>query len=99
LVLGGKRSDHLLQLCRCLSCNEYLSPVGSADYLAEDGVFEQSEVHLTFQKFSPIPYPQKGVAEFYSHLSIVDVVANLGWTGAAEYVRGAEGAQDERDKD
>jgi len=33
-------------------------------------------------------YSQPKAAEFVSHLSIIDVVANLGWEAASRYVRG-----------
>ena len=35
----GRRSDHLLALCRAVGASEYLSPTGSADYMEDDGVF------------------------------------------------------------
>ncbi|MBP2655032.1 MAG: hypothetical protein H6Q73_2601 [Firmicutes bacterium] len=87
----GRRSQHLLEICRQLECDEYLSPVGSADYLAEDGVFSESGVQLLFQNYTPGVYVQKGRAEFESHLSVVDVIANLGWSELAQYIKGAGG--------
>lgn len=90
LKLGGTRSSHLLNICQTLGCDEYLSSVGSKEYLVEDGVFEAATVTLLFQKFTVDPYPQNRVADFFSHLSIVDVVANLGWTGAMAYIKKGE---------
>lgn len=87
-ALGGEglRSDRLIALCRLLAAGEYLSPRGSADYLAEDRFAERAPAALRFQEFQPQPYPQKGAAEPIACLSIVDVVANLGWHGARRYV-------------
>ncbi|KQL48735.1 hypothetical protein AN963_02745 [Brevibacillus choshinensis] len=87
LPIEGKRSNRLFHICQELGCDEYVSPVGSADYLQKDGVFDQSSpVRLTFQNYQLSPYAQKGASEFVSHLSVVDVLANLGWDQAREYV-------------
>jgi WbqC-like protein family len=83
---AGPRSQRLVGLCRALGAARYLSPQGSADYLAEDHFAEQSPATLQYQDYHPQPYPQTGAASFVSHLSIVDVVANLGWAGARHYV-------------
>jgi hypothetical protein len=87
LNVDGKRSEHLYKICQYLKCDEYLSPLGSKDYLEEDGVFEKSAVKLSFQQYEPSPYPQLKSSSFIDHLSIIDVVANLGWQQSLEYVR------------
>jgi hypothetical protein len=87
LNIGGARSERLLKMCQFLGCDEYLSPVGSTQYLAEDGAFNNAPVKLIFQKYVPEIYMQKGSDEFIGSLSIVDVVANLGWDKTMEYVR------------
>ena len=89
LDIHGARSERLLKICNHLGCNRYLSPRGSADYLAEDAVFDNSNVELEFQNFDPQPYYQRGEPSFVSHLSIVDVLANLGKTLTREYVIGS----------
>ncbi|WP_424096613.1 WbqC family protein [Moorena producens] len=86
ISVAGKRSKYLLAICDYLGCDEYLSPLGSSAYLEEDAVFNNSNVTLLFQNFSPKPYPQKNNSSFISHLSIFDVVANLGWQNAFHYV-------------
>ncbi|MED4585432.1 WbqC family protein [Brevibacillus choshinensis] len=87
LLIEGNRSSRLLNICKKLGCDEYVSPVGSAEYLQDDGVFDQSSpVRLSFQNYKPSAYAQKGASEFVSHLSIVDVLANLGWEQARQYV-------------
>jgi len=82
----GARSDRLTEFCRMFAAETYLSPLGAAGYLEEDGFAARSSVHLRFQDYSPKPYPQRGVGEFHSHLSILDVIANLGWNSARKYV-------------
>ncbi len=87
LNIDGKRSEHIFKICEYLNCNEYLSPIGSKQYLQEDKVFEQSKIKLLFQEYEPMPYPQLKCLNFISHLSIIDVVANIGWQGALEYIQ------------
>lgn len=88
LGISGTRSARLISICEYFDAEEYLSPVGSADYLSEDGFSDKTTISLKFQKYEPLVYFQKGTHEFVSHLSIVDVVANLGWDGARKYIEG-----------
>lgn len=87
LGISGERSGRLIRICEHFGCDEYLSPAGSADYLAKDGFTEQTGIRLTFQQYDPHVYSQPKVADFVSHLSMIDVVANLGWEHASHYVR------------
>jgi hypothetical protein len=82
----GRRSEHLANICRAVDCAEYLSPVGSRDYLVEDQFESRYGISLAFQQFTPQPYPQIGGVEFVSHLSIVDVLAHCGPEDARAYV-------------
>jgi hypothetical protein len=86
LSVGGARSERLVEMCRLLGTRIYLSPRGSQDYLEEDRVFEGSDVELVYQQFVPAAYPQRGVIEFISHMSIVDLVANVGFEEGRKYV-------------
>lgn len=86
LGCGGKRSQHLSNICHTLSADHYLSPRGSRDYLEEDRFEETSGIALSYQTYEPRPYPQPGVSTFISHLSIVDVFANLGPQETRRYI-------------
>ena len=88
LGIEGARSDRLINFCRFFEATTYLSPLGSAAYLQADRFAERSPSALAFQNFTPVPYPQFNSKEFVSHLSIIDVVANLGWDRARDYVAG-----------
>jgi len=87
LGITGQRTERLIKFCQHFNCDEYLSPVGAADYLAEDGHFETAPVRLSFQNFTPSPYPQRKQTDFVSHLSVVDAIANLGWKKTLQYVK------------
>ncbi len=86
LQVPGARSERLLGMCRLFKADTYLSPQGSRDYLEEDAVFAGSEVQVVYQDFEPLPYPQRGVTEFVSHMSIVDLLANVGFEAGRKYI-------------
>jgi len=88
LGISGERGERLIRICEHFGCDEYLSPMGAADYLAQDRFTERTAIRLTLQQYEPPAYAQPKTAEFVSHLSIIDVVANLGWENASLYVRG-----------
>lgn len=81
----AKRSDYLIKILKELGCSNYLSPRGSLGYLEEDRFIEKSSINLLSQNFEPGEYKQPKVQHFISHLSIIDVIANLGYKGAAKY--------------
>lgn len=87
LQCGGRRSAHVVNICTALDCDEYLSPVGSADYLQQDDFETNGRISLRFQSYVPAPYPQRKAPDFVSHLSIVDVIAHQGLEFARQYVR------------
>ncbi len=87
LNITAPRSEHLLAICRHFGAESYLSPQGSREYIQSDGVFAASEVKVVYQNFVPRPYPQRGVQEFISHMSIVDLLANVGFEEGRKYVQ------------
>ncbi|HEV8646187.1 MAG TPA: WbqC family protein [Burkholderiales bacterium] len=90
LDLPGKRTERLVKICEHLGCTEYVAPIGSTEYLAEDGFTEMTSISLLFNSYVPDAYSQVGSKSFVSHLSILDVLANIGKKAASEYVRGIE---------
>ncbi len=86
LGIDGKRSDRLAEILAHIGATEYLSPVGAKQYLEEDLFEETSEVKLTFQDFHPQPYLQKNMNIFLSHLSILDLIANVGRKDSLSYI-------------
>ena len=86
--IWGQRSERLVDFSRSFHCDTYLSPVGSKDYLEQDGVFYDSDINLKYQNFNPVVYEQKGTKEFIGYLSMIDVVANIGWVKAKDYIKG-----------
>ena len=85
LAAPGQRSDHLLALCRAVGATDYLSPMGSHDYMTEDGVFAAAGFPVRFQGFVEIEYPQ-GHGAFAPYMAFVDAVMNLGWAGTRDLI-------------
>ena len=95
MPVEGRRTERVLNILRNVQASEYLSPVGAAGYLESDGFTAQADIALQFQTFTPKPYPQYGHEPFIPYLSVVDVVANLGWAAAADYIlRSPQRSQD-----
>lgn len=86
LGIPGNRTDRLIAILSRLGAKRYLSPRGAAGYLADDRFTERTPVALEFQRYEPQRYTQWRQARYESHLSILDVVANLGWREAAAYI-------------
>jgi hypothetical protein len=80
LKAPGARSEHLLAICRTVEAQEYLSPMGSADYMEEDGVFQAADFLARFQPFQLVEYPQ-GRDPFTPYMGFVDALMNVGWDG------------------
>lgn len=89
LACDGKRSEHLDAICQKTGAKNYLSPAGSKEYLLEDDFENISGIRLKFQDFSPAIYEQTDNPAFISHLSILDVIAHLGFSDAARYCKGS----------
>jgi len=76
-------SRRLVMLCRELGATAYLSGVEGRKYLDTEE-FDQAGVELWFQEAKPPVYPQL-YGEFISHLSVVDLLFNVG-SGAGKMI-------------
>lgn len=86
MSIAGSRTERILNILEAIEATEYLSPVGSTTYLEEDRFSLKTSINLQFQAFTPQPYPQYGQGQFIPYMSIVDVVANLGWHATSRYI-------------
>ena len=87
LSLKGGRSERLLKILEVLNCDTYHSPAGSRDYIEQDNVLPNSKINIVYQNFIPQSYRQHNSKIFYSHLSIIDVIANIGLDKTIEYIK------------
>ncbi|WP_193172970.1 WbqC family protein [Nisaea nitritireducens] len=73
------RVMRLIEICRFLGADTYVSVPGSADYIGLDGMkcFEEAGINLVFQRYDHPIYQQCG-SGFLSFMSIVDILLNAG---------------------
>ena len=82
-----KRTNKLINILEKLNVNEYLSPIGAKDYLIQDKFEYLTDIKLSFNKYKVKKYSQPNQTKFVENLSIIDVVANLGWINTEDYVK------------
>lgn len=74
-------TGRLIEICRLLGADAYLSGAGGHDYL-DASAFEAAKLSLVFQEFRHPVYPQysghRATTAFCSHLSAFDALMNLG---------------------
>lgn len=83
----NSRVARIVDIIKSLSADIYVSPAGSEEYLTASKYVQETSVPVSFQEFHCGVYTQQKVDSFQSHLSIVDVIANIGFSGAEEYVK------------
>ncbi len=76
LNIEGQKADKILSLCQALNADEYLTGDLARDYLPVDE-FEERNIKLTYQNYVHPEYHQLH-AEFFSHLSVIDLLFNEG---------------------
>jgi len=81
-VTNTDPTGRLLELCTALSADAYLSGQEGRVYLDRD-VFASQGISLYFQRVEAPVYTQLH-GEFASHLSILDLLLNLGPAAAAQ---------------
>lgn len=73
----GAKVDKLVNIVKHMGADEYLSPIGSFEYINENNLFEKEGIGLWYQNFRHPEYIQLH-GDFVSHLSIVDLLFNEG---------------------
>lgn len=72
----GKRVELLVDVCKKCGANQYLSPVGSKDYIDENNIFDENGIELIYQNYRHPVYQQVNYKDFISHLSFIDYLMN-----------------------
>ena len=86
-VKTQKRTDKLIGILKNFNVTEYLSPQGSMAYLLDDNFYNKTEINLKFSNFKTREYPQHyNKNSYFDKLSVIDVIGNLGWSGAKNYI-------------
>jgi hypothetical protein len=86
LGVNGKRTELLAKICEAVGATEYLSPMGSAEYLVtEQEVLRRRGIDIWFQNYQHPQY-QQVFMPFEPFASVIDLIFNCG-EKAAEIMR------------
>ena len=77
LNVTGTSSKRLLNICKKLGADTYISGIGGKKYLDEK-LFEKNRIILKYQNYNPITYHQYRSKSFIPNLSIIDLLVNVG---------------------
>jgi hypothetical protein len=77
LNVSGKGGQRLINVCKAIGADTYISGKGGRNYL-EESLFRSNNVKLEYQSYIPRSYPQRFRQEFTPDLSTIDLIANLG---------------------
>ncbi len=89
-------TEHLVQICRVLGAETYLSGAGGQGYLDLER-FEEAGIRVSFQAFRCPSYPQRFGA-FVPNLSIVDLLFNCGGSSLELLRQGRADGEHPRDR-
>jgi len=72
LKANGSKTERLVEICKALKADAYLSGAGGDEYL-DKGQFEENGIALEFQRYSHPRYRQ-AFEGFYPYMSVVDLL-------------------------
>lgn len=77
LNLKGNKTDLLINICKKLDVDTYLSPLGSKEYIEEKNLFKKEGIKLEYQHFEHQKYHQL-FRDFIPYMSMIDLLFNEG---------------------
>jgi hypothetical protein len=86
LNITSTSSERLLNICKKLGADTYISGIGGKRYLDEK-LFEKNEITLKYQNYDPITYVQHTSKSFIPNLSIIDLLFNEGTNRSQEILK------------
>ena len=69
----GSKTELLLNICKKLNADYYLSPPGSKEYIEENNLFEKSGIQLSYQNYKHPTYKQL-FGDFIPYMSVIDLL-------------------------
>ena len=88
-TFDGIKDERIADICEKLGCKDYLSPVGSSDYIEKripGGAFFEKKINLYYQNYKCAEYEQLN-GEFMPFMSIVDLLFNEGLHNALDVIK------------
>ncbi|MGA1980098.1 MAG: WbqC family protein [Sedimentisphaerales bacterium] len=87
--LSGQKDTRLVSICKEISCEQYLSPQGSAVYIERDspgGEFVKNGIELFYHNYEHPVYSQL-YGGFLPYMSVIDLLFNCGFEKSLEIIR------------
>lgn len=76
LSVGGAKSDLVLDICRALGADVYISGPSGRDYMNMES-FNKAGIRVSFNDFVHPSYTQKNLDSFHPYLSTLDLLMNV----------------------
>ena len=73
----GGRVTRLVEICKEVGADTYISPIGAQDYLHGDNSFQEAGIKLHFMNYEHPEYPQL-FQPFVPFIGSIDALANVG---------------------
>lgn len=77
LNVKGSSTERLLNACKAVGADTYVSGIGGRNYLDEN-LFEKMGIRLEYQSYLATPYKQRFTDSFIPDLSVLDLLVNAG---------------------
>jgi hypothetical protein len=78
LNISGEKTDQIINICKELNADTYISGIGGKNYLNEEE-FKRNSIKLLYNKFDcPVYNQQFNTLGFIPNLSIIDMLFNVG---------------------
>jgi hypothetical protein len=82
------KTRRILNMCKTLGADTYVAGSGGSRNYLDVKMLNNAGIAVEWQSFKFEPYEQSGNAgKFIPGLSFLDILANLGWDSATEYMR------------
>ncbi len=75
LNAGGAKVNLVVDICHKIGADEYLSPLGSKEYIDENNIFEKENIRLEYHHYVHPKYSQLW-GEFKPYMSVIDLLFN-----------------------
>lgn len=77
LKVQGSSTERIINTCKAVGADEYLSGRGGTNYQDEE-MFAQNSIKLTYLNFNQMPYKQLW-GEYLENMSVIDYIFNCGF--------------------
>lgn len=81
IIHSQSRSERVREIINQLGGITYLAAAGAKNYMLEDGGWDNGNFDVYIQHFHSPQYSQINASNFLENLSVIDVIANVGFDG------------------